>query len=224
MKKTPKENQYQKNLDDYEELGPVELGLMASHLWRTDPRHLAFTLARYKHVAKLLHGKKDALEIGCGDGFASGIVQQEVPQVHGLDFDPHFVECANKTWEYNDAFHFFVEDMLNDSLHAQRQYEAIYSLDVIEHINPAQEDTFLLNTLKFLQPDGVAIFGSPTLESQVYASKWSKEGHVNCKSGYELKTLLEKYFKQVFLFGMNDETLHTGYSKMAHYNLALAVS
>jgi len=224
MKKTPQEKQYQKNLDDYEKKGPVKLGLMASHLWRTDPRHLAFTLARYKHVAKFLHGKKNALEIGYGDGFASGIVQQEVPQVHSLDFDPHFVECANKTWEYNDAFHFFVEDMLNDSLQAQRQYEAIYSLDVIEHINPAQEDTFLLNTLKFLRPDGVAIFGSPTLESQVYASKWSKEGHVNCKSGYELKTLLEKYFKQVFLFGMNDETLHTGYSKMAHYNLALAVS
>jgi 2-polyprenyl-3-methyl-5-hydroxy-6-metoxy-1,4-benzoquinol methylase len=223
MKKTPREKQYQKNLDDYEDHGPVELGLMASHLWRTDPRHLAFTLARYKHVAKLLHGKKNALEIGCGDGFASGIVQQEVPQVHGLDFDPHFVECANKTWKHNEALHFFVEDMLNDSIQPQRQYQAIYSLDVIEHINPAQEDLFLKNTLKFLQPSGVAIFGSPTIESQVYASKWSKEGHVNCKSGYDLKTLLEKHFKQVFLFGMNDETLHTGYSKMSHYNLMLAI-
>lgn len=224
MKRTPQEKQYQKNLDDYEEQGPVELGLMASHLWRTDPRHLAFTLARYKHVAKLLHGKKSALEIGCGDGFAAGIVQQEVSELHGLDFDKHFVENAQKTWEANDAFHFFVENMLNESLKADRQYEAIYSLDVIEHINPMQEDTFIQNALKFLRPDGVAIIGSPTLESQEYASKWSKEGHVNCKSGYELKALLEKHFKQVFLFGMNDETLHTGYSKMAHYNLALAVS
>lgn len=223
MKKTPKEKQYQKNLDDYEEQGSIELGLMASHLWRTDPRHLAFTLARYKHVAKLLHGKKNALEIGCGDGFASGIVQQEVSQVHGLDFDPHFIESANKIWEGNKAFHFFVEDMINDSLQPQRHYEAIYSLDVIEHINPAQEELFIQNALKFLQPDGVAIIGSPTLESQVYASKWSKEGHVNCKSGYELKSLLEKHFKQVFLFGMNDETLHTGFSKMVHYNFALAV-
>ena len=81
MKKKPKENQYQKNIDDYEEHGPVQLGLMASHLWRTDPRHLSFTLARYKHVAKFLHGKKNALEIGCGDGFAAGIVQQEVSVV-----------------------------------------------------------------------------------------------------------------------------------------------
>ncbi len=114
--------------------------------------------------------------------------------------------------------------MLSDSLKPQRQYEAIYSLDVIEHINPMQEETFIQNALKFLQPDGVAIIGSPTLESQEYASKWSKEGHVNCKSGYELKALLEKHFKQVFLFGMNDETLHTGYSKMAHYNLVICIS
>lgn len=223
MKKTPQEKQYQKNLDDYEEHGPVKLGLMASHLWRTDPRHLAFTLARYKHVAKLLHGKKDALEIGCGDGFALGIVQQEVPKVHGLDFDSHFVECARKTWKGNNAFKFFVEDMLNDSLQPKQQYEAVYSLDVIEHINPSEEDLFIKNSLKFLLPDGVAVIGSPTLESQEYASKWSKQGHVNCKSGYELKALLENYFKQVFLFGMNDETLHTGYSKMAHYNLLLAI-
>lgn len=223
MKKIPKEKQYQKSFDDYEEKGPVELGLMASHLWRTDPRHLAFSLARYKHVAKLLHGKKNVLEIGCGDGFASGIVQQEVPQVHGLDFDPYFVECARKTWKGNKSFHFFVADMLSHSLQTENQYDAVYSLDVIEHIVPQKEDLFLQNTIKFIKPNGVAIIGSPTIESQPYASKWSKEGHVNCKSGYELKSLLEKHFKQVFLFGLNDETLHTGYSKMVHYNLALAV-
>ena len=80
---------------------------MASHLWRTDPRHLSFTLARYKHVAKFLHGKKNALEIGCGDGFAAGIVQQEVSVVHGLDFDNNFIESAQETWKGNNAFHFY---------------------------------------------------------------------------------------------------------------------
>ena len=85
-------------------------------------------------------------------------------------------------------------------------------------------DVMPIAKYKFLEPNGVAIFGSPTLESQMYASKWSKEGHVNCKTGYELKALIERYFKQVFLLGMNDETLHTGYSKMSHYNFVLAVN
>ena len=118
----------------------------------------------------------------------------------------------------------FTENILNDKLQINQKYEAVYSLDVIEHIDPDQEDVFLRNALKFLEPNGVAIFGSPTLESQLYASKWSKEGHVNCKTGYELKALVERFFKQVFLLGMNDETLHTGYSKMSHYNFILAVN
>jgi hypothetical protein len=36
-------------------------------------------------------------------------------------------------------------------------------------------------------PPGVAVIGSPSLQSQTYASKGSKEGHVNCKDGKELK-------------------------------------
>ena len=106
--------------------------------------------------------------------------------------------------------------MLSHSLQIFNQYDAVYSLDVIEHIAPQKEDLFLQNTIKFIKPNGVAIIGSPTIESQPYASKWSKEGHVNCNYGYELKSLLEKHFKQVFLFGLNDETLYTGYSKMVH--------
>ena len=36
-----------------------------------------------------------------------------------------------------------------------------------------------------------------------------------------LKSDLLKYFNNVFVFSMNDETVHTGYYPMAHYFLAL---
>jgi hypothetical protein len=61
----------------------------------------------------------------------------------------------------------------------------------------------------------------PSLESQTYASPQSKEGHVNCQSGDELKKNLQGYFENVFIFSMNDEVIHTGYYPMAHYLLAL---
>ena len=32
-----------------------------------------------------------------------------------------------------------------------------------------------------------------------------------------LKNLLSKYFDYNFIFGMNDEVLHTGYEPMSHY-------
>ena len=57
----------------------------------------------------------------------------------------------------------------------------------------------------------------PSLESQKFASTQSKIGHVNCKSGKDLKGFFSKYFSNVFLFSMNDEVLHTGFEQMSHY-------
>jgi hypothetical protein len=64
----------------------------------------------------------------------------------------------------------------------------------------------------------------PSLESQPYASPGSKEGHVNCKSGKDFKDLMEKFFANVFLFSMNDEVVHTGFEKMAHYLIVVCTS
>ena len=33
---------------------------------------------------------------------------------------------------------------------------------------------------------------------------------------------MERHFHNVFMFAMNDEVVHTGYHKMAHYLFALA--
>ena len=63
--------------------------------------------------------------------------------------------------------------------------------------------------------------GMPSIESQPYASEPSRRGHVHCKSGEDLKDLLLKYFSNVFLFSMNDEVVHTGFSKMANYILVV---
>jgi hypothetical protein len=38
-----------------------------------------------------------------------------------------------------------------------------------------------------------------------------------------LQALMIRYFENVFMFGMNDEIVHTGYAPMCHYIWALAV-
>jgi 2-polyprenyl-3-methyl-5-hydroxy-6-metoxy-1,4-benzoquinol methylase len=106
---------------------------------------------------------------------------------------------------------------------AQHTFDAIYCLDVFEHIEPERENQVLDNLKGSLSDEGVAIIGIPSLESQTYASEYSKLGHVNCQSGSDFKALLEQHFKHVFLFSMNDEVVHTGFYPMAHYLLALCV-
>ena len=73
-----------------------------------------------------------------------------------------------------------------------------------------------------LAKDGAMIIGMPSLESQQYASAPSRAGHVNCKTEDGLRALMLRFFENVFLFGMNDEVLHTGYGPMCQYRLALA--
>jgi hypothetical protein len=74
-----------------------------------------------------------------------------------------------------------------------------------------------------LTPHGVCLLGSPSLQSQAYASPPSKAGHVNCKTAPEFKRLMQKFFHNVFIFSMNDEVVHTGYYAMAHYLWAMGV-
>ncbi len=68
------------------------------------------------------------------------------------------------------------------------------------------------------------IIGTPSIESQVYASRESRLGHINCKSHKTLKALMAAYFRNVFIFSMNDEVVHTGFHPMAHYLFALCCS
>jgi predicted SAM-dependent methyltransferase len=93
--------------------------------------------------------------------------------------------------------------------------------DVIEHVLPVDEPLMMDNVHDMLKPGGIFVAGCPSLESQVYASEISKAGHVNCRSGDKLRQDMLRYFDNVFLFGMNDEVLHTGYPQMCHYLFAV---
>ena len=70
---------------------------------------------------------------------------------------------------------------------------------------------------------GILILGTPSRESQPYASEPSREGHVNVKTQAALRALCERHFTTVFLLGMNDEVVHTGFGPMCHYLWALCV-
>ncbi|MBC8182550.1 class I SAM-dependent methyltransferase [candidate division KSB1 bacterium] len=218
----PVEKQYQFMFDMIKAKGLVPMGITASTMWRVEPKLLLFTLSRYKFVSKMLSGYKRVLEVGCGDAFASRLLHPEVKEIHSIDIDPLFVEDAERRIERDWPVTYAVHDILTGPYLVGGFYDAAFSLDVIEHIPKTDERRYLDNICQSLKLGGVFLCGTPSLESQAYASRPSKEGHVNCKSGKELKNLLSDYFEHTFLFGMNDEVLHTGFSPMCHYLFILA--
>jgi len=217
--KKTKESQYNIALDYARERGLEQMGLMTSQCWYDDPRRLTFMLARYKFVSKMLSGRNHALEVGCADAFGTRIVAQEVEHITATDFDPVFIEDVKSRMSDKWKFDCLVHDMLVGPMPGS--FDSVYALDVLEHINAVDEDLFIQNMIAPLHNDGVIILGMPSVESQNYASPISKEGHVNCKSMPDFKALVQKYFRNVFMFSMNDEVVHTGYHKMAHYLFAL---
>lgn len=219
MDEKTKEPQYERCLDLSRERGLESLGLMTSQAWYDDPRRLTFTLARYKFVSKMFAGRRHVLEVGCADAFATRIVVQEVQRLTATDFDPVFIEDARRRQNDRWRFDCVVHDLLAGPVPGS--FDGAYALDVLEHIRPEDEAAFLTHLVASLEPDGALVLGMPSLESQAYASPISKEGHVNCKSMPDFKATLERYFHNVFMFSMNDEVVHTGYHRMAHYLFAL---
>ena len=217
--KSTKEDQYSIVFDVVEKHGVSPLGLMVNESWNQDPKRTLFTLSRYKFVSKMLAGMGRVLEVGCADAFGTRLVQQSVGRVTAIDFDSVFIEDAQSRYDPHWPVDLFVHDMLSGPISGD--FDAAYCLDVLEHIDQSQEDLFISNMIAPISPHGVLIAGIPSLESQKFASPQSKAGHVNCKSGADFKLLFEKYFHNVFLFSMNDEVVHTGFTPMAHYLIVL---
>jgi len=186
------------------------------------PRHLLFTLARYKFATKMLGPKRpqSILELGCGEGFGTLLLAEEGHRVTAVDFDEEAVAHAKASIPNQNVQ--FIQSSFFTFQPQEASFDAVVSLDVIEHIDASEEDKFLELIYKALKPGGVAIIGTPNITASAYASKQSEIGHINLFSQERLHQLMSKYFQNVFNFGLNDEVVHTGFPSMCHYLVSVA--
>ncbi|MGH9877875.1 MAG: class I SAM-dependent methyltransferase [Nitrososphaerales archaeon] len=184
-----------------------------------NPLHLLFSLSRYKFAAKLLPQQSpvSVLELGCSEGLGTLMLAEKGCQVTAVDFDKDAIAHAQQTIKKANIS-FICADFLG---HQFGNFHAVISLDVIEHIPQSNENIFLETLYKNLHSDGFCLVGTPNVTAAQYASKASQVGHVNLFTAERLTSLVTKYFRHVFVFGMNDEVLHTGFYPMCHYLFAL---
>ncbi|WP_417815449.1 class I SAM-dependent methyltransferase [Thalassospira alkalitolerans] len=198
----------------------LSLGTNTSSIMQQDAKLVGFTSAKHKFVGKMFQDYDKVLEVGCMDGYGSMIVSQFVKSLTSIDFyAPHIAQAEQYVAPYFNNIKFKGYDFLDGPIN--QAFDGCFCLDVLEHIDPTQEDIFLKNVVASLGDSGAFIVGMPSLESQVYASATNKFAHINCKTSEDFQTLLERHFKNVFSFGMNDEILHTGYPRMCQYLIKL---
>jgi len=195
---------------------------------RTSMDGVLFTTARYKFVARMLEPRKKAaaLELGCNNGFGTRYVRHrcDLSKLVGVDFDHEAIEVA-KAEVADDVCEFLEGDfLLRDykSLSPRGGYSCVYSMDVIEHIPQQDEQKFVDTIWQNLSEDGFAVVGTPNVTMYPYANPWNKLRHINNFDQQRLYDLLSTRFNQVFMFGMTDEVLHTGFYPMCCYIMALA--
>ena len=200
----------------------IELGPWTSYSLLNDPKHLGFVLARYKFVAKMFDGFASALEVGCGDAFGTPVVAQHVRRVVAVEPDARHVQSNKKRLARIKNIEFRQGTIQKLKLPVA-SFDGAYSIDVIEHLDKNLNVPFVKAQARILKKDGVCIIGTPNATANKYASERSRVQHINLHSQKSLKTLMEKFFRRVFLFGMNDEVLHTGFAPMCHYVFAVGV-
>ena len=87
----------------YPKFQTISLGKHTSQAFRDDPKHLAFSMSRYKFVSKMLEGYDSVAEIGAGDGFQSEIVRHNVKNLTLIDVGAHHGETIDNFINNFDA-------------------------------------------------------------------------------------------------------------------------
>lgn len=206
---------------DYQFVESIPMGPWTSYSLIHDPIHMSFVLARYKFCARMLAGKDNVLEIGCGDAPGTPIVAQFVRKLIAVDVDDRLITSNRQRLSQIKNIEFKKMNICQEI--PQEKFTAAYSIDVIEHLDKKLNKPFMENTVKCLKPQGICIIGTPNITAGKYATPRSRVQHINLHSFKTLRKRLEKYFINVFMFSMNDEVVHTGYGPMAHYLFGVGI-
>jgi SAM-dependent methyltransferase len=197
--------------------GRKVLGRHWSYNLLSDPKRLAFVLSRYKFAAKMTGRNKRVLELGCSEGIGTPILAEFATHYTGVDMDESAIATAKDNWP-NVKWEFIEADFMGQRYGT---FDSIVSLDVIEHIHREYEPLFFKTVAQNLGDDGIGLVGTPNITSAPYASVGSQKGHVNLYDAARLEAAMRTIFHNVFMFGLNDEIVHTGYAPMTHYLMAL---
>jgi 2-polyprenyl-3-methyl-5-hydroxy-6-metoxy-1,4-benzoquinol methylase len=191
-----------------------------AELFQVNTLQLLIKLARYKFVARLLKPQDDVLEVGSGSGIGTIFLGQHVKHVTGLEIKAsnHNAACEINQRDNVEFLHESVFDF-----DTTRQFDAVVSLDVIEHLSEDDGRKFVAQMSRLCKPDGIVIIGTPSIHSYPYQGKYSQAAHIKCYDRGELDALMDTFFGRTLPFSMNDEVVHTGHPKLAWYYFSLGL-
>lgn len=201
---------------------PLTLSPKISSTMRTSLTGMLFILARYKFGMQMMRNRRGLkiIDFGCNDGIGDLMIRQNIDaeSILGVDFDADAIKWAKENLE-DDILHFEEADFLGKFFGGG--VDVVISLDVIEHIPKEKEMLFRDTIYDNLNENGFAVIGTPNVTLYPYANPINKKAHINNFDQKRLYELFQERFRNVFIFGMNDETVNTGFYPFSCYIAAL---
>lgn len=202
----------------------VTLGSGMARWMAKDPRRLAFHMSHYKFASKLIGRGKRVLDINCGEGLGTWLLALECGFAKGMDSDGIAVETARRNWR-DDRIEFAVPDSAvnpqNAAVVPVEAWNAVVAFDALDRLPSGGSRDFLASLAGNLAHDGIAIVGTPSLESRRYAAAGQTVGSGEGFTYEKLEAEMQAHFHHVFMFTWNDEVMQLGFPRMAEYLVAV---
>ena len=126
----------------------------------------------YQPIHELLPQKGMILDIGCGYGFMSYMLQFVSPQreITGIDYDEEKIETANNCFSKNERINFAAADAME---YAFEDYDAIILADMLHYLQPDQQTELIEKCIRHLRPGGTILIrdGNKDLVAKHKATK-----------------------------------------------------
>ncbi len=189
--------------------------------FKNSPLDFFILLARYKFAMRFLRKNHNVIDVGCGHGLGTIFLSKYCKSITGIDLDKDLIsENINNNKKIRNIS-FQESNILNPDKKLLNKFDALVSMDVIEHFNSKDITKVIRNYFKLLNKKGFAVIGTPNLNSRKYASKRRLDTHEYEFTHDDFEKKLKKIFKNVFVFSMTDEVVSTSFPKMSWYLMAI---
>ena len=191
------------------------------YAFKESPLDFFILLARYKFAARLLNKHLSVIDVGCGLGLGTVLLSHFAKQVKGVDVDVDHVQRNIEEHSEIKNLSFSTLDLLSPCDEHLGAYDAVVSMDVIEHFSEEDIPQVVANYERLLKPDGFAVIGTPNVASREFASERRLSTHPFEFSHDEFRSALSRSFRHVFIFSMTDEIVSTQFPGLSWYLMAL---
>lgn len=184
-----------------------------SNLSENEQRHIH----RYKFASNFIGPNDKVLDGACGSGYGSAILSVNGANVLGIDVNNEVIKFANQHY-LKKSIEFMVND-IEKLRFPNASFDAVVSLETLEHLPNATCQKYLQNIASWLKPKGILVASSPMLRYKDGKPYITSPYHINELPKDELLAMFETCLPDfIFQLYHQDETRfvplldeHTGF-------------